>query len=128
MSVASYEASCPLDGAPSLVELARALLDALGLRVELPAESALTAGARVERAAGVARVTLGGEAYVVDPYAGGVSSEAWLAVEGPGCSLRASIQEVAWVGPELAVAARGPAEWVGAVRAVVEAFVDRHGR
>lgn len=119
-----------LDGSPLLLPLARALCATLGLGDEVIPEACEYAPRRPwSRAVGDARVSLGVESYGVDPYAGGASSEEWLRVEGmPDRSLRASISEIAWVGPELEVNASGPPEWLAAVAALVEVYVAQHAR
>ncbi len=119
-----------LDGAPSLLPLARALLDATGLgAVELPGYGEFVPRQRWERSLGEVRVSLGVDVYGVDPYAGGASSAEWMRVEGmPDRSLRASIAEIAWVGPELDVAAEGPPEWTEAIAKAVQEFIATHDR
>jgi len=122
--------TAPLEGAPSLLPLARGLLDALGLGgFELPEEEAFARPLRLSRQLGEVTISIERRSLTVDPYAGGASDEQTLRVEGahPG-RLRVSISEIAWVGPELEVAARGSPEWVSAIAAVVEAFVAQYER
>lgn len=119
-----------LDGSPSLLPLARALCGTLGLGDEvIPEACEYAVGRPWARSIGDARVSLGVTTFHVDPYMGGPSSEVWLHVEGvPGRALRAAISEIAWVGPELAVKAEGPEEWLAVVAATVEAYLARHAR
>lgn len=118
----------PLEGAPSLLPLARGLLDALGLGgFELPTEEAFARPLRLSRQLGEVTISLDRRSLAVDPYAGGASDEQTLRVEGaPVGRLRVTLSEIAWVGPELEVAARGAPGWVSAIAAVVEAFVAQH--
>jgi len=122
--------TAPLEGAPSLLPLARGLLDALGLGgFELPTEEAFARPLRLSRQLGGVAISIERRSLTVDPYAGGASDEQALYVEeSPAGRLRVSISEIAWVGPELEVAARGSPEWVSAIAAVVEAFVAKHER
>ena len=126
----SLSTTTPLEGAPSLLPLARGLLDALGLGgFELPTEEAFARPLRLSRELGEVRISIERRSLTVDPYAGGASDEQTLRVEGaPPGRLRVSIAEIAWVGQELEVAARGSPEWVSAIAAVVEAFVAQHER
>lgn len=124
----SLSMTVPLVGGPSLLTLARGLLDALGLGgFELPTEEAFSRPQRLSRQLGEVRITVERRSFAVDPYAGGASDEQTLSVEGAsGGRLRVSLSEIAWVGPELEVAARGSPEWVSAIAAVVEAYVALH--
>lgn len=120
----------PLEGAPSLLPLARSLLDALGLGgFELPTEEAFARPLRLSRQLGEVRVSIERCSLAVDPYAGGASDEQALYVEEPPLGrLRVTLSEIAWVGPELEVAARGAPGWVSAIAAVIEAFVAQYER
>lgn len=126
----SLSMTVPLVGGPSLLTLARGLLDALGLGgFELPAEEAFAWPQRLSRQLGELSISIERRSLAVDPYAGGASDEQTLYVEGAsGGRLRVSISEIAWVGPELEVVARGAPEWVSAIAAVVEGFVAQHER
>lgn len=117
----------PLGGSPSLLPLARALLDALDLGAAVvPPPGDFAPRRQWSSTVGDARVSLGVDVYGVDPYAGGPSSAEWVCVEAPDRSLRATLSEIAWVGPELDVAAAGSPEWLDAVAAVVAAYVAQH--
>lgn len=130
MSGPTWTYVSPLRGSPSLLPLARALLDALRLgEVELPGLGEFVPRRPWARSLGDVRVSLAVEVYGVDPYGGGPSSAEWMRVEAPpGRSLRASISEIAWVGPELDVSAVGPPEWTDPIAAAVHAFVGRCAR
>jgi hypothetical protein len=130
MSTPSLKVVSPLSGSPSLLPLARALLDALGLgAVELPDYGQFVPRQPWARSLDDTKVSLGVEVYGVDPYGGGASSSEWMRVEwSSGRSLRASISEIAWVGPELDVDAKGPPEWTAIIDAVVHAFVVKNAR
>lgn len=120
----------PLSGAPSLRPLARVLLDALGLgSVDLPDALELVPRRSWTRAVGEARVSLGVDTYEVDPYGGGASKVEWMRVDGlPDRSLRVSLSEIAWVGPELKVVAGGAPAWVAAVAEAVAAYLAQNQR
>ena len=129
MTASRWSSVTPLSGSPSLLPLARALLEALGLGAAVvPSLGDFVPRRQWSSTEGDARVSLGVEVYVVDPYAGGASSAEWMRVETPDRSLRATLSEIAWVGPELNVAAAGAPEWLDAVAAVVAAYVAQHGK
>ena len=130
MSAPSWRLVTHLNGSPSLLPLARALLDALDLgAVDLPGYGEFVPRQPWARSLGDTRVSLGVDVYGVDPYAGGASSSEWMRVEwSSGRSLVASISEIAWVGPELDVDAKGPPEWTAIIDAAVHAFVVQNAR
>lgn len=74
------------------------------------------------------KVSLGVDRYGVDPYAGGPTHVEWMRVDAPDRELRVSVSEIAWVGPELEVNARGPRSWVAALVAAERAYVAERGR
>ncbi len=129
MTVSRWSSVTPLGGSPSLLPLARALLDTMGLGAAVvPSFGDFVPRREWSSTVGDARVSLGVEVYGVDPYGGGASSAEWLRVEAPDRSLRATLSEIAWVGPELNAAAAGTPEWLDAVAAVVAAYVAQHGK
>lgn len=125
MSASPWRSVTSLRGSPSLLPVARAMLDAIGLGgVALPESHELAPGRRWTREAGDLKVSLGVDRYGVDPYAGGPTRSEWLRVDAPDRELRVSVSEIAWVGPELEVNARGPRSWVAAVAAAERAYLE----
>jgi hypothetical protein len=108
--------TAPLRDGSSLLPLLAPLWPLLDLTA--PAPTALPPSTQ-----GTSEALLAREAHTPCPYNGGPREIQRLRWDDGARTLRVEWRDEAWVGPSLSVSARGPAPWLDALTAVIDAYL-----